>query len=263
MLGAAGKVQNQDQNFMLVFDGPQDIGKSFLANWLCPLPEYFIEGPIQPDGKDSYLRLIRHFIWEVGELQSTTRKADREALKNFITTIWVTVRKPFGRYDLKKPACASFIGTINESGSGFLDDRTGNRRFAVVNVKHIDWAYTNLDVHQLWAEVMDAYRRGDRGTLTLEQKREQARINAGYGSLSTVEEYLWAFYAIDRDEGDWVPAREILTTLELNGLSGNQRANLMELGQILKSRESEGVIKGRPKIDSVKTTSYKGIRKIF
>ena len=47
----------------------------------------------------------------------------------------------------------------------------------------------------------------------------------------------------------------------MNGLTGNQRANLMELGQILKVKESEGVTKGRPKIDGVKTTSYKGLRK--
>ena len=90
MLGTVGKVINHDQNFMLVLDGRQDIGKSSLVRWLCPLPDYFIEGAIVPDDKDSTLRLIRHWIWEVGELQSTTRKADREALKNFITTVSYT-----------------------------------------------------------------------------------------------------------------------------------------------------------------------------
>jgi predicted P-loop ATPase len=259
MLGAVGKVLNQDQNFMLVLDGRQDIGKSHLVRWLCPLPEYFIEGAIQPDDKDSQLRLMRHWLWEVGELQATTRKADREALKNFVTMRWVTVRKPFGRYDLKKPACASMIGTINESGAGFLDDRTGNRRFAVVNMKHIDWSYTRLDVSQIWAEIMASYRQGERGALSPDEKREQSLINAGYGSLSTVEEYLWEYYEVDPNQDDWLPVRDILATLELNGLTGNQRANLMELGQILKAKESEGVTKGRPKIEGVKTTSYKGI----
>jgi len=262
MLGAVGKVFNHDQNFMLVLDGPQDIGKSYLAKWLCPLPNYFIEGAIQPDDKDSTLRLIRHWIWEVGELQSTTRKADREALKNFITMSWATVRRPYGRYDLKKPALASMIGTINESGSGFLDDRTGNRRFAVVNLKSIDWNYTQaIDVNQLWAEIVAAYMGGMSGTMSAEEKREQSMINATYGSLSSVEEYLWSFYEVDRDNDEWRPVREILSMLEVNGLTGNQRANLMELGQILKVKESEGVTKGRPKIDGVKTTSYKGLRK--
>lgn len=261
MLGAVGKVNNHDQNFMLVLDGEQGIGKSRLARWLCPLPEYFIEGAIQTDDKDSYLRLIRHWIWEVAELQATTRKADREALKNFITTEWVTVRKPFGRHDLKKPACASMIGTINESGSGFLDDRTGNRRFAVVNLKNIDWGYAQaIDVNQLWAEVMVAYLSGERGALSPDEQREQTKINMGYGSLSTVEEFLWASYKIDTDNEIWHPAYEILKVLELNGLTGNQRANLMELGQILKAKESEGVTKGRPKIEGVKTTSYKGLK---
>ena len=262
MLGAVGKVFNHDQNFMLVLDGPQDIGKSYLAKWLCPLPNYFIEGAIQPDDKDSTLRLIRHWIWEVGELQSTTRKADREALKNFITMSWATVRRPYGRYDLKKPALASMIGTINESGSGFLDDRTGNRRFAVVNLKSIDWNYTQaIDVNQLWAEIVAAYMGGMSGTMSAEEKREQSLINATYGSLSSVEEYLWSFYEVAPENDEWRPVREILSMLEVNGLTGNQRSNLMELGQILKAKESEGVTKGRPKIDGVKTTSYKGLRK--
>ena len=260
MLGTVGKVINHDQNFMLVLDGRQDIGKSSLVRWLCPLPDYFIEGAIVPDDKDSTLRLIRHWIWEVGELQSTTRKADREALKNFITMSWATVRRPFGRHDLKKPACASMIGTVNESGSGFLDDRTGNRRFAVVNIKHIDWGYTRLDVNQIWAEIMDAYLNGERGMLSPDEKREQSLINSGYGSLSTVEEYLWEFFEVDPVNENWRPVRDILTTLEVNGLTGNQRANMMELGQILKAKETEGVTKGRPKIDGVKTTSYKGLK---
>ncbi len=263
MLGAVGKVLNQDQNYMLVLDGPQGVGKSHLARWLCPLSDYFIEGAIQPDDKDSLLRLMGHWIWEVGELQSTTRKADREALKNFITMKQPTVRRSFGRYDLKKPACASLIGTVNESGSGFLDDRTGNRRFAVVNLRSIDWNYTQaVDMNQLWAEIMTAYQSGERGTLSPAEKQEQSKINAGYGSLSSVEEYLWHYYEVDTSSTVWLSALGIMATLEQNGLTGNQRANMMELAQILKAKESEGVTKGRPNAGGDRITSYKGLKAV-
>lgn len=261
MLGAVGKVLNQDQNFMLVLDGPQDIGKSYLARWLCPLPDYFIEDAIQPDDKDSLLRLMRHWIWEVGELQSTTRKADREALKRFISLKEAKVRRPYGHYDLQKHACASLIGTVNESGSGFLDDRTGSRRFAVVNLKSIDWSYSKaIDVNQLWAEIVAAYHVGERGVLSLEEKRAQSMINAGYNRLSSVEEYLWHYYEVDAKSTGWLPIAEILKTLEANGLTGNQRANMMELAQILRSREAGGVTKGRPNLDGRRLSSYKGLR---
>ena len=261
LLGAVGKVLNQDQNFMLVLDGPQDTGKSYLARWLCPLPDHFVEGPIQPEDKDSVLRLMRNWIWEVGELQSTTRKADREALKHFITVKEPKVRKAYGRHDLKKPACASLIGTINESGTGFLDDRTGNRRFAVVNLQSINWDYTQaVDVHQLWAQVVAAYNSGERGTLSPAEKQDQSRINSGYGSLSSVEEYLWSYYEVDKSNTAWLPVRDILATLERNGLAGNQRANMMELAQILKAKEPAGVTKGRPNVDGLRAISYKGLR---
>lgn len=128
--------------------------------------DYFIEAPINTDDKDSEIRLISAWIWEVSELGATTRKADYEALKAFLTTRKVTVRKPYGRHDISKPALASFIGTINNS-SGIFSDPTGSRRFLVSKIEEINWDYSvSIDPTDVWAEAMAAYLAGESWKLT-------------------------------------------------------------------------------------------------
>ena len=63
---------------ILVLQGAQNIGKT---TWLKKLvkggPDVFLEGAVlQPDNKDSVLRVISHWIVELGELDATFRKAD-------------------------------------------------------------------------------------------------------------------------------------------------------------------------------------------
>ncbi len=87
LIGAVAKVFEQAQNMTLVLAGPQGIGKSTFARWLCSGlgDAYFLEMPIDPHDKDNDLRQMRSFIWEIAELDATTRKADMSALKSFIT----------------------------------------------------------------------------------------------------------------------------------------------------------------------------------
>jgi predicted P-loop ATPase len=152
-----GDVKAARSNFVLVLAGGQDIGKSHFSEWLCPLPEYFAEGSINPDNKDCSLRRTNTWIWEISELGATTRRADVEALKSFITVTEVRERRPYARYDVTKPAIASYIGTVNPDGAGFLLDSTGNRRFAVVELKSIDWKYEGVSLEQVWAQARAMY----------------------------------------------------------------------------------------------------------
>jgi predicted P-loop ATPase len=57
LIGSIAKMLRAQQNYMLVLLGAQGKGKSRLAEWLCPLPQLFYEGPINPDDKDSLIRL--------------------------------------------------------------------------------------------------------------------------------------------------------------------------------------------------------------
>ena len=234
LIGSIAKMLDAQQNYMLVLLGAQGKGKSRLAEWLCPLPRLFYEGPINPDDKDSLIRLINNWIWEVAELDSTTKRSERSALKHFSSTRTVKVRVPFGRYDTEKPAAASMIGTINPDGTGFLNDPTGNRRFAVVHLDDIDWSYTRIDREQLWAELYTAYLRGERWELTPYEQEIQAEINGGHMMVSPLEELLLQYYDIDRADTDhFTPTMEILDRLTTLGLKGDQFKQKMELATIL------------------------------
>jgi hypothetical protein len=162
LTGAAGKVVARVQNPMLVLVSEQGIGKSEFAKWLCsPMPDYFVENAINPEAVDHQRWAAGNFIWEVGELGATTRKADVEALKAFITRHEHSFRVPYAKYEVHKPARASFLGTVNPDNAGFLTDPTGNRRFLTVAVTAINWHgyIADVDVRQVWAQAYALYRQ--------------------------------------------------------------------------------------------------------
>jgi len=259
LVGAIAKVYGKAQNPMLVLSGPQNIGKSFFARWLCsPLPDRFVEGNIEPDNKDHQLQLIRKWIWEVGELGNTMRRADREALKFLLTQEVVTVRKPYGRNDIVKPALASFIGTINNE-YGFLNDSTGNRRFLILDLKSIMWSYSKkVDVNQVWAEAFRQFSHGDLGKLRKEQVALAQNINAQFEIEDPIEDILRQFYEIDPAQETWfTPTSHLLDTLENNGLHGSsRRGHQMQLAAILKKWR---LARSR-RLDGDQLRGYVGIR---
>jgi len=214
LVGAVARVYEQAQNRMLVLDGPQDIGKSYWVQWLAsPLSDYFVESPIDPRSNDHYLRLMRTFIWEVDELGSTTRQADRDALKHFITVPYVTARKPYGRYDLHKPALASFIGTVNND-AGFLNDPTGSRRFMVCTIENLDWGYTHHDVNQVWAQAYALYRAGEPWRLEGAEAAEATALNAQYEIEDPLDDLLRIHFDVDPARTEWIlPTIRILERL--------------------------------------------------
>ena len=245
-IGAVAKVYQAEQNRMLVLDGAQDLGKSHFVRWLAsPFPDLFIEGPIIPESKDDLIRLASCFVWEVAELGSTTRKADREALKHFLSRRSVTVRRPYGHYDMNKPALASFIGTVNNEG-GFLSDPTGNRRFMVCNITEIEWSYTALDVDQIWAQAHALYQADETWVLKGSELDLAQRINAEYEIDDPLVAYILDKYDVTGDLGDYVSTVDLLTVLHISGWRlRTPRAESMALGAALKHKLLTGIQKAR------------------
>lgn len=205
LIGAITKAydSHQTQNAMLILEGAQGKGKSYFAKWICPLPRLHIEGPVKPDDKDFLGNLASRMIWEVGELGATIRKADREALKGFLTTQEVTYRPPYGRYTVTKPALASCIGTVNLE-SGFLNDPTGNRRFWPLTLSTINWEYSqNVDVDQLWAQAYALYHAGESFALCPVETDTHAQLCELYEIEDPYIDRVLTMFDIDPDESSW------------------------------------------------------------
>lgn len=242
LVGAVAKVYTGAQNAMLVWDGPQGCGKSTAAAWICPLPAYFIEGAINVADKDSLVRLASTWIWEVAELDATTRKADQSALKDFITKQVVTVRKSYGRADFKGPAMASLIGTLNNT-SGFLADESGSRRFMITKLDRIDLAYQQIDRDQLWAQAVQLYRDGEPWQLRGEEAAAQAAHNERYEVETALTDWLDRSFEFGRDHETPYSLADIIAAMEVDGfkLSGSERSQAMELARVLTKKHARKI----------------------
>ncbi len=263
LIGAVAKAMDgaRNQNAMLVLDGPQGIGKSYFARWLCsPMPDYFLDDAVNPGDKDSVIRLAMYWIWEVGELGATIRKADVEVLKAFISRQVVTVRKPYGKIDMVKPALASLIGTVNNS-AGILVDTTGNRRFLVATIKSIDWSYTtNIDPNQVWAEAFTAYVKGESWYLSQAEHELSEENNQGYRVPNPIEGYLAKYFELDPTDTDpthWTSTAEIVDRLIAMGYKGTStRAIAMEVAAHLGEM---GFVKVRKRYGKSNVWGYQGV----
>lgn len=265
LIGAVAKALDGEQNMMLVLDGEQRIGKSSLVRWLASgVPhDYFIEAPIHPDDKDHRVYLASKWVWEVMELGSTTRRQDIDALKGFITLRDVTVRAAYGRYSMRKPALASFIGTVNKDAErGFLVDPTGNARFMVCTLTKIDWrGYTKaIDPSQLWAEAVALYRAGEAWQLTLDERKLQSELNERYEADRGVLDWILATCDITESQVDFTTTQQIAAKLQEAGYrAGNTDVLHRDVGYALRKL---GLEKGQRRVSGkgkAGTMGYYGI----
>jgi predicted P-loop ATPase len=241
MVGCIAKVYEQARNPMLVVIGPQRIGKSRFANWLCPIADRYREGKIDPESKDARLRLVDTFIQEVGELGSTTRRADVEALKEHITKMTVHDRLPYGRLPILKPAICNFIGSVNHDGAGFLNDPTGSTRFLSCQIDRINFAYSlDVEVDRLWAEAWHFYQHVPNcWELTAEERDKQADINAQFEMVNPLEDIVDQHLEISEEADAYIVAIEIKDRLAEYYKASNDTLFYRELAKVLYKRGCE------------------------
>ena len=255
LVGVVYKIFQGTQNPMLVFDGPQNCGKSSFAKWLCPLPDYFRESSIDPEDKDCKLDAAGCWLWEVGELGSTTRKADREALKNFLTIQDFSVRGAYERNTRKVRSMVSFIGTINNE-AGFLNDPTGARRFWIVSLEKVpnpinfDYA-KDLSPEQIWAEAYQAYLAGEDHSLDQAEAGAMQDTTDEYKTIDATEEAIKKWFIIDQsDTTTFTPFTEIRSVLE-DPTKGNLKGNELDARRIAAALQALGVTATRQRVSQI------------
>jgi len=170
LLGCVAKAYREDgfQNPVLTFSGGQKAGKSFFAKWLASglgrkRDDLFHSGEIRPDDKDHKITSATTWIWDVSEIDATTRRQDISAMKDFITKESFKTRRPYAFCDSKFRAKANFIASLNHDR--FLKDETGNRRYFVITLQEaggIDWRYSkDVDVNHLWGQLTFLFKCGE------------------------------------------------------------------------------------------------------
>lgn len=265
LIGAVSKVMKPnptEQNPMLVLAGPQGLGKSVFVHWLGNvLPEYFISSAIYPDNKDFIINSTSNLVWEVKELGSTTRRSDVEALKAFLDTPYASYRAPYGKYEVKKFVTASFIGTINYDGNGFLNDPTGHRRFRVCQLTGIDHKYySEMNPDQVWAQAMALFRCGETYTLDKENETRVRETNDSFVLEDPISEALVNYFDIDENKSDW-----FTTTGEILHLMKKQDVIRDEVDRGIQMRVSvaltkRGVSKKRMLVKGEYLRGWAGVR---
>jgi predicted P-loop ATPase len=137
------------------------------------------------------------WIEEMAEL-TATRYAESAAVKQFISKQFDTYRKAYGMYTETYQRQCIFVGTTNNPD--FLADKTGNRRYWIVEVGHGKKRLSVWDdltddvVDQMWAEAKWIYEKGEELFLDarLEKMAEevQKRHTDGEEMFSEIEDYL-------------------------------------------------------------------------
>ncbi len=143
---------------LIVLQGPQGCGKSTWLRNLVPLElrDYYHEGGINPNNKDTLIHLAENLLIQLDELESLTRDKEAE-LKELITLTNVKLRRPYGRVTERLVRYASFCGSVNQDS--VLNDPTGSRRFLIHAVTSIDFGHT-IDLTKLYSQAYALYKNG-------------------------------------------------------------------------------------------------------
>ena len=198
---------------ILVLQGPQYVGKT---NWFKHLvseeKRHLIKDGMSIDtqNKDSLFYCLSHWLVELGEIATTFRRSEMEALKAFVTADRDIIRLPYAAAASSFPRRTVFFGSVNESL--FLRDVTGHRRFWTVECTAIDHSHA-LDMQQVWAEVAVLYHDREQWNLTRDEFADLEAANKDYEVTDPMEERLQKKYNWDGPILEWKTATEILDEL--------------------------------------------------
>lgn len=146
-------------DYMLVLEGPQGILKSQACRVLGG--DYYSDN--LPDLGSDHIRVSMHlrgkWLIEAAELASLmSRRVEAARLKSFLTTQVEQFTAKHARAETTEPRQCVFVGTTNDSE--WNRDDTGGRRYWPVLCGVIKLDELRADREQLFAEAVDAYRRG-------------------------------------------------------------------------------------------------------
>ena len=149
---------------MLILYGTQGQGKSTFFRYLCGSDEYYQDNLDDFDNKSSFEKTENKWIVEAAEMTYMS-KNNIEKIKAYITTRKDTIRFNYKRFSTDIYRRFVLLGTTNNPN--FLTDKTGNRRFLIVNIKKVQEIKKSIfldtfkeECQQIMAEAYHDYLNG-------------------------------------------------------------------------------------------------------
>lgn len=235
---------NVDAAGILVLQGPQGLGKTWWFKKLVPdkhNAEFVRTGAsVNPNDRDSISQIIRYWIVELGEIGSTFRRADVDALKAFLTKESDILRRPYGTGDQVYPRRTALAASVNPRF--YLHDETGNRRFWTVACKEVN-SYHEIDMQQLWAEIYSYLKQGKNWRITAEERKLVDKINEAHLQIDPIEEmiltkYRWEFTSRENKKTSTEIAEEM-------GLKNINQQTTRTIANVLRKMGSEETRTGK------------------
>jgi len=238
LVGAVANVFIEDRcanQLCFILAGKQGTFKSSWISNLCPpaLSDYYVEGSLDPDNKDSMLATASNFIFNLDDYFAgiTSRKINE--FKGLLTKNTIKVRRSYARYAEELPKICSFIASSNEAQ--FLHDPTGNRRFLPFEVERIDIQQaTQINIDEVWAQAYQLFREDYRYWMTKEEQEELSEYNQQFEVQSNEYEVL-VTYMCPPNDGESPEAE--LTNAEIQEYLQNKisvKLSTKKLGEALR-----------------------------
>ena len=200
-----GKGQLTGNALVPLLIGRQGCGKSSFCRILLPrdLQEYYNDRINFKNEQDLNLGLSSFGLINLDEFDKITQR-QQIVLKYLVSTADLKYRPPYGKAYTTNRRYASFIGTTNEQTP--LTDPTGSRRFVCVSINgDIDFE-TPVQHAQLYAQLMQEIRQGERYWLSKDEEHALIEHNLQYQRLNGLGEMLMAVIQKPRqdEEGQWM-----------------------------------------------------------
>jgi hypothetical protein len=210
-IGAAFEPDGIAAQGILTFSGPQNIGKTTWFKKLAPesLNVIHTGHTLDVRSKDSCLVVLKFWIVELGEIDATFKKSDVSALKSFVTQALDYIRRPYAMTESVYGRRTVFGASVNDEL--FLADPTGNRRFWTIPAVAFR-TFDDLDMQQVWAEVLTLWQSGERWYLSMDEAGDLGQHNDQFTAVDPVEERIasgfgWGDHVV---VWDWITATEAL-----------------------------------------------------
>ena len=179
-----------NQNIFMLLRGDQGIGKDRLIyNLFHKFHPYYSNFSVQPNKEvDTWHQVASHLILHLQEFDQTS-KLGVPFLKELITTNNKEYRLPYERVAESRQMFGSFISTANVDN--LFRDTTGNRRFAVFDLEHIDWSYPKDFGLQILAQGVKLYESGFEIDASAKKYMDQKILDMTPEDMDSAIEDLW------------------------------------------------------------------------